>query len=146
MSRKKGRFLGCLWVWAGIGCILVSCNKSYTGLDPLSTQITQLTGSNGAYSMWRLQSMYINRQLQTLGSGRSAYYKSYRLNGIYQDADGLMGNWKMVSKDSLQEVITNTASGVKAKQGYHIANLTSTQLALTYKTTAGDVALNFAAE
>ena len=96
--------------------------------------------------MWRLQSMYINRQLQTLGSGRSAYYKSYLLNGIYQDADGLMGNWNMVSKDSLQEVITNTASGVKAKQGYHIANLTSTQLALTYKTTAGDVALNFAAE
>lgn len=146
MNREIKQYASFVLALLIVGCIMVSCNKSYTGLDPLSTQITHLTGSNGAYSMWRLQSLYINRQLQPVGSVRSGYYKTYQLNGNYQDADGLKGNWSLVAKDSLREVITNTNSGIKAVQGYRITNLTATELALTYKTSSGDILLNFLAE
>lgn len=145
MSEKRKRFVWLMgWILLA-SCMLFSCTKTYSGLDPLSSSITHLTGNNGAYSKWLLQSMYINQLIQPVGSNNLTYFKSYQLNGSYSDADGLKGTWKMITKDSLQEVITNAPGTSKAIQGYRIEKLSDTGLTLTYTTSSGKIILNFVA-
>ncbi len=125
-----------------------SCKKDSLSIsDPLGESITDLTGKNGAFARWRLESMYVNQVLQPLPSAGSPYYKIYQLGGAYQDGDGLRGRWNMLSKDSLLEIITNTSSGSYAKQGYRIVELSDTQLKLSYRSLASvPVLLNFIPE
>lgn len=127
--------------------MFLSCNKQYNPApDPLSIPISYLTGKNGAYSRWTLQSIYINQQPQFLNTGGSRYYKSYLLNGTYLDGDGFRGKWVLINKDSLREIITNTQSGSFAVQQYRILELTDKVLSLSYKPDSNQVSLKFMAE
>lgn len=128
--------------------LFISCNKQYDpGHDPLSVPISYLTGKNGSYSRWTIQSMYINEQPQLLGgSSGSRYYKAYLQNGTYLDGDGLRGKWALVRNDSLREIITNTISGSFAVQQYRILQLTDTILSLSYNQGNNKIRLKFRAE
>lgn len=127
--------------------VLVSCNKSYTITpDPLATNIIALTGSEGVYSKWRLNKVAIEQVTQPANTINKEYFKSYQLNGSFEDGDGLHGKWSLVTKDSLREVVTNTQSGSYAIQQYHIIKLTRTELSLGYLVNAKEVSISFTAE
>lgn len=142
MVRFRQRFLLAMVLW-----VLVSCNKSYTITpDPLATNIIALTGSEGAYSRWRLNKIAIDQVTQPANTINKDYYKLYQLNGSFEDGDGLRGKWSLVTKDSLREVVTNTQSGSYAVQQYHITKLTRTELSLSYLVNTREVSISFTAE
>lgn len=138
------------WQWctlAGILFVPLSCNKAYTITpDPLATNIIALTGSEGAYSKWRLNKIAIEQVTQPANTINKDYYKSYQLNGSFEDGDGLRGKWSLVAKDSLREIVTNTQSGAYAIQQFHINKLTRTELSLSYFVNAKEVSISFTAE
>lgn len=126
---------------------LLSCSKqAVTNPDPLAKHIIALTGSEGAYSRWRLHKITMNRVEQAQNTVNKEYYKAYLLNGNFEDGDGLRGKWKMVTADSLREVVTNTLTGAYAIQTYQITNLTRTELSLRYLVNAKEVSISFVAE
>lgn len=127
--------------------LLLSCSKqAVTNPDPLAKNIIALTGSEGAYSRWRLHKISMNRVEQPQNTINKEYYKAYLLNGNFEDGDGLRGKWKMVTADSLREVVTNTMTGAYAIQTYQITNLTRTELSLRYLVNAKEVSISFMAE
>lgn len=126
---------------------LLSCSKqAVNNPDPLAKNIIALTGSEGAYSRWRLNKIMMNRVEQPQNTVNKEYYKAYLLNGTFEDGDGLRGKWKMVTTDSLREVVTNTMTGAYAIQTYQITNLTRTELSLRYLVNAKEVSISFTAE
>lgn len=127
--------------------VLVSCSKSYTITpDPFATNIIALTGSEGAYSKWRLNKIAIGQVTQPANTINKDYYKSYQLNRSFEDGDGLRGKWSLVAKDSLREVVTNIQSGSYAIQQYHITRLTRTELSFSYFVNGRAVSISFTAE
>lgn len=144
-SPRSSSYPGCIQIVFTL-VLLLSCNKQYAPApDPLNGAIINLTGNNGSFSKWALQSLYINNSPQPVISRNNTYYKSYMLNGTYEDADGLRGKWSMISKDSLREIITNTTNGTYATQNYRILSLTDKNLSLFYTVPSGNVQLNFMA-
>lgn len=126
---------------------LLSCSKQAAiNPDPLAKHIIALTGSEGAYSRWRLHKISMNRVEQPQSTINKEYYKAYLLNGNFEDGDGLKGKWKMVTADSLREVVTNTMTGAYAIQTYQITQLTRTELSLRYLVNAKEVSISFTAE
>ncbi len=110
-----------------------ACNKGYIPVPNAADQnIIYLTGSAGAYSQWRLNTLQIGNTSQAMTPAYTNYSIIYKLNGSFQDSDGMKGTWTMVSKDSLSQKVTNATTGVYAVQGYHIVSLTETQLQLSY--------------
>ncbi len=142
MARLRQWYLPAIVLMA-----LVSCSKSYTITpDPLATNIIALTGSEGAYSRWRLNKILIEQVTQPANTINKDYYKLYQLNGSFEDGDGVRGKWSLVTKDSLREVVTNTQSGSYAVQQYRITKLTRTELSLSYFVNAREVTISFTAE
>lgn len=125
----------------------LSCNKQgVTNPDQLAKQIIALTGSEGAYARWRLNKITMNRVEQPRSGVNKEYYKTYLLNGNFEDGDGLRGKWKMVTADSLRETVTNTVTGSNVIQTYRITYLTRTELSLLYLVNAQEVSISFTAE
>lgn len=143
----RGRFLFfCCWILLLL-CFSFSCSKqSFDNPDPLAKNIIALTGSEGAYARWRLNSITMDQVQQPQNTVNKEYYKTYLLNGSFEDGDGLRGKWKMITADSLREVVTNTLTGAYAIQTYQIANLTRTSLTLRYKVNTREVSISFTAE
>ncbi len=128
-------------------CSLPACNKGYIPVpNPVDQHIIYLTGNAGAYSQWKLNNLLIGNTSQTMTPPYTDYAITYKLNGSFQDSDGMKGTWTMVNKDSLFQKVTNAATGVYAVQGYHIVNLTATEMVLSYMANNKQVNASYIAE
>lgn len=120
-----------------------ACNKGYIPVpNPVDQNIIYLTGSTGAYARWKLNTLVIGNTSQAMTPPYIDYAITYKLNGTFQDTDGMKGTWTMVNKDSISQKVTNANTGVYAVQGYHIVNLSATELTLRY--TANNKVVNAA--
>jgi len=135
------------FVFLIISISLTACNKEYAPVPSATEQnIIYLTGSNGAYSDWKLNTLAIGNTNQPMTPPLSDYSIIYYLNGTFKDSDGMKGTWALINKDSISQKITNAANGVYAVQGYRIVNLNATQLTVSYSANGKSVNAAYVAE
>lgn len=125
--------------------ILAACSKSS---DPdLQTQRTGTLSNNAASSIgkWQLLAVYYNNIAQPLTSTQANFVKVYEANGQFFDTDGLKGNWKLVTQDTLVESYTNFNAAVSVEQKYKINSLSASQLNLSYVVNGMEITTNYKA-
>lgn len=109
----------------------IGCSKDPFA-DPLANEKIALAGTVNNPSKWKLVGISVNNTPQNLTVANSLYVKKYISNSVFEDSDGIKGNWTLPIIDSLVERYGNFLSGVSVTQGYKIICLDASTLRLQY--------------